>query len=481
MCLKRVVTVFRVFRKLPNDESNGRRPPGKGPDPSRQQISRLLRSSHNASQFANCPERHHLLRPPVRENSQPTVLTTLLPVRVAPMMWSNTHDRRRRWLSFESPDPRPLDAETSPPAAPQPATPHQAFESLSRDRLMRRLLSNRLWKHVLLCLTFCGAPALLCLVLLLTTHDQHSTSQHTTSQHTNGHHTNGQHTTSLQTPWLPPGPLWALTGLELFTSAQLCLLIATVRSASCIDFHGSYRSWRWLSGFLCGLALLTLSHSASATTGTLAWILFPLTGPLQSARPALLIVPAASLLLVILRIVVPDMRHSRWAQGLLLCSALFSLFCVLLSTRLTDSHATLLSALSLTTSGFLLSAVLLHTRFVVHVNPNPPDASGSSAFKSAACAPQPSSLNNIAPVVAATHVAATDVAAISVVAVVPTGSNVTTDHPPLSATAHAEVECSVPLRPDKSNTPSDTENSLPAPTTAARPSKPSAKRTRKSA
>jgi len=331
---------------------------------------------------------------------------------------------------------------------------------------MRRLLSNRLWKHTLLCLTFCGAPALLSLILLLTT---------------NGQHTTNQHATSLQTPWLPPGPLWALTGLELFTSAQLCLLIATVRSASCIDFHGSYRSWKWLSGFLCGLALLTLSHSASATTGTLAWMLFPLTGPLQAARPALLIVPAASLLLVILRIVVPDMRHSRWAQGLLLCSALFSLLCVLLSTRLTDAHATLLSALSLTTSGFLLSAVLLHTRFVVHVNPNPPDASGSSAFKSAACASPPSPLTNSAPVVAATLVAATDVAAISVVAAVPTGSNVTTDQSPLFATAHADVACSVPLHTDESNTPSDTENSRPAATTAARPSKPSAKRTRKSA
>ena len=382
------------------------------------------------------------------------------------MMWSNTHDRRRRWLSFESQETRPLDAEAIPQAAPQPATPHQAFESLSRDRLMRRLLSNRLWKHALLCLTFCGAPALLALILLLTTNGQQAASQHSS----------GQHTTSLQTPWLPPGPLWALTGLELFTSAQLCLLIATVRSASCIDFHGSYRSWKWLSGFLCGLALLTLSHSASATTGTLAWILFPLTGPLQAARPALLIVPAASLLLVILRIVVPDMRHSRWAQGLLLCSALFSLLCVLLSTRLTDAHATLLSALSLTTSGFLLSAVLLHTRFVVHVNPNPPDASGSSAFKSAACAPQPSPLNNIAPVITAT-----DVVAISVVAAVPSGSNATAEQSPLSATPHAEVECSVPLRTDESNAPSDTENTRSAPTTAARPSKPSAKRTRKSA
>lgn len=475
---ERGVTAFRVFRHLRNDRPKGRRTPGKRPGSvkaanlpvaaffvQRFAVRRLNRAKSPFSSPCPC------FVPPVRENFQHTVQTTLLPVRVASMMWSNTNDRRRRGLSFESQEPRPLDAEAIPPAAPQPATPHQAFESLSRDRLMRRLLSNRLWKHALLCLTFCGAPALLALILLLTTNGQQATSQHSS----------GQHTTGLQAPWLPPGPLWALTGLELFTSAQLCLLIATVRSASCIDFHGSYRSWKWLSGFLCGLALLTLSHSASATTGTLAWLLFPLTGPLQAARPALLIVPAASLLLVILRIVVPDMRHSRWAQGLLLCSALFSLVCVLLSTRLTDAHATLLSALSLTTSGFLLSAVLLHTRFVVHVNPNPPDASGSSAFKSAACAPSPSPLTSIAPAIAAPAIAATDAAATSIVAAVPTGSNVTTDQPPLSATAHAEVECSVPLRTDESNASSDTENTRPPATTAARQGKPSTKRTRKSA
>jgi hypothetical protein len=234
----------------------------------------------------------------------------------------------------------------------------QAFQTLSRDRLVRKLLSDRIWKHVVITVTLCSSPLILLIILWL------------------------RLIPDTVANWLKTGPLWALTGMELFACALLCILIATVRSASSIDFRGNYRGWKWLSGFLLACAFLLLSHSANAAAEGMALALQNFTGPLRAARPTLLIVPAAALLAHILRIVLPDMRQCRWAQALLSCSVLLAIACMLFAVRLQNSQATLIPSLALTASGFLLSALVLHTRFVIHVNPNPPLPTGVTSHGS---------------------------------------------------------------------------------------------------
>lgn len=268
------------------------------------------------------------------------------------MTVSTTHSRRRRWLSLETQEQSTFESGRDRCQVNQHPRYSQAFQTLSRDQLVRKLLSDRVWKHAVISLTLCSSPLSLSLFFWLGL------------------------IPDAVARWLKSGPLWALTGMELFACALLCILIAAVRSASCIDFRGNYRSWKWLSGFLLACAFLLLSHSASAAAGGLAMTLQSLTGPLQASRPALLIVPAAAFLAHILRIVLPDMGQCRWAQGLLSCSVLLAIICVVFAVRLQNSQDTPVAVQALTASGFLLSALLLHTRFVIHVNPNPPLPTG---------------------------------------------------------------------------------------------------------
>ncbi len=274
------------------------------------------------------------------------------------MTVSTTRTRRRRWLSMEGHDQQTFQPGTDSGNVHQNSRHSQAFQTLSRDRLVRKLLSDRIWKHVIISLTLCSSPLILLMILWL------------------------RLIPDAVANWLKTGPLWALTGMELFACALLCILIATVRSASSIDFRGNYRGWKWLSGFLLACAFLLLSHSANAAAEGMALALQNFTGPLRAARPTLLIVPAAALLAHILRIVLPDMRQCRWAQAMLSCSVLLAIGCVLFAVRLQNSQATLIPSLALTASGFLLSALVLHTRFVIHVNPNPPLPTGVTSHGS---------------------------------------------------------------------------------------------------
>ena len=171
----------------------------------------------------------------------------------------------------------------------------------------------------------------------------------------------------------------AASGLELFASGQLCILIASVRAASHIDFNGHYRCWRWLSVWFLGAAFFVLSDSADLTSWGLAELISLWLGPLQAARPALLIVPGAAFLAWILKAVLPDMGRCRPARLLLIAGVLVSAICVVLQIRLGVSAGGMLSAAGMLATGLLLSAMLLQSRSVIHVNPNPPMAVALSA------------------------------------------------------------------------------------------------------
>lgn len=258
-------------------------------------------------------------------------------------------DRRRRMMALE-PDQSvsEIDEQVEMPTAPASGT-GAAFEGLSRDRLIRRIITPRLWKLVLLGSTLTVAPLLL-LVLQAFGTENSPASRFLTS--------------SLPT---------AFSGIQLLLAGQLCWLIACVRSASAVDYRGGYRSWKRLSCFLGALAVLVLSQSANQSADQLAVALADYVGTLQSARPALLMVPLLALLAWILRTVIPDMGRCRPAQVLLSTGIAIGLVYVVLSTRRHPDAEALSAGIPLMASGIVLSAFLLHTRYVIYVNPNPPE------------------------------------------------------------------------------------------------------------
>jgi hypothetical protein len=261
---------------------------------------------------------------------------------------SGSLDRRRRRLTLESAG---ADEGTAIPAGvfcfpgEQELDP---FESLTKDRLIRRLLSDRLWKHWVIV----GVLVLIPLLLLML---------------------------SLSGVFadVAGGPagrsvVGAAAGLQLFACGQLCILIAAVRAASHVDFHGRYRCWRWLSVWFFVAAFFVLSDTADLTSGGLAELFSRLIGPLQAARPALIVVPCAGVLAWVLKAVLPDMGRCRPAQVLLLSGVLLSAMCVVLQIRLGTAADGVTAGAGLLSTGLLLSAMLLQSRSVIHVNPNPP-------------------------------------------------------------------------------------------------------------
>lgn len=261
---------------------------------------------------------------------------------------SGSLDRRRRRLTLESAGGEDVSAVSGGLLCFSGEQELDPFESLTKDRLIRRLLSDRLWKHWVIV----GVLVLLPLILLVLT-------------------LSGAFADAVAGP-AGRSVVGAAAGLQLFAAGQLCILIASVRAASHVDFHGRYRCWRWLSVWFFGAAFFVLSDTADLTSGGLAELFSRWIGPLQAARPALIVVPCAGVLAWVLKAVLPDMGRCRPAQVLLLSGVLLSAVCVVLQIRLGAGAASALSGAGLLSTGLLLSAMLLQSRSVIHVNPNPP-------------------------------------------------------------------------------------------------------------
>ena len=228
-----------------------------------------------------------------------------------------------------------------------------AFVQLSRDRLIRRVISPRLWKNWLVATILIGTPLLIGIARMLGLLSRRSATEA------------DQISSALS----------GLSGLELFFAAQLCLLICWVRAASAVDFRGGFRTWRWMSILLVGISGLLLTEASEPMMNGLAQSLQPLLGDIESARPALLLVPAFACLAFVLRYLIPDMGRCRHAQVLAVLAVTSAVARVVLEFRgpLVDMPGAL-SMLTAVASGLTVSSALLHCRYVIHVNPNPPIA-----------------------------------------------------------------------------------------------------------
>ena len=266
---------------------------------------------------------------------------------------ANCADRRRRRMATEidtNLDLTQINDESSPHTRAAEFAP---FPMLSRDRLIRRVISPRLWKHIAAAFVLTLTPIFYA-ILTWPPADPSAVSAPALM------------VSRLQT-------LKGLSGLKFFVAAQLCLVIAWVRSASAVDFRGRYRWWRWMAVGLFSASLTLLTNSGDALINVAADSLEPVFGRLEAARPALIFVPGAACLALTLWRLIPDMGRCRTSQALLVLSI------VLLGVRafagargypaVTNFH---LAVLELLVSGLMLSALQLHARFVIHVNPNPP-------------------------------------------------------------------------------------------------------------
>ncbi|MCA9010834.1 MAG: hypothetical protein KDB01_13880 [Planctomycetaceae bacterium] len=236
------------------------------------------------------------------------------------------------------------------------------FPMLSRDRLIRRVISPRLWKHIAAAFVLTLTPIIYA-VLTWPPADPSAVSAP------------AEILSRLQT-------LKGLSGLKFFVAAQLCLVIAWVRSASVVDFRGRYRWWRWMAVGLFSVSLTLLTNSGDALMHVAADSLEPVFGRLDAARPALIFVPGAACLALLLWQLIPDMGRCRASQMLLVLSVVLLTVRAFAETRefpaVTDFHR---SVLELLISGLMLSALQLHARFVIHINPNPPLAVQQASTK----------------------------------------------------------------------------------------------------
>ncbi len=266
---------------------------------------------------------------------------------------TSSADRRRRRLVVEK-DPQVAETDDeSQVSSDKDDTGVSAFPMLSSDRLIRRIISPRLWKHLTVAVFLTFTPIIFAV-------GTWSSSTLTPASATS--------TFRSQLDFLQ-----GLSGLKLFAAGQFCLVIGWVRAASAVDFHGRYRCWRWMAIGLFAASFVLLTGSTEFFANLTASALEPVFGRIDAARPALMIVPAAAGLALILRHIIPDMGRCRLSQSLVVCSTVMLVICAVAGVRL-NSPAELihLSTFELLISGLLLSAFQLHARYVIHVNPHPP-------------------------------------------------------------------------------------------------------------
>lgn len=258
-------------------------------------------------------------------------------------------DRRRRRLSQDDHDPQ-LFGEFFPDDLSHDSVGVAFAEAFPNSaRLLRRFVSPRLWKHVcVLTVVFVAVVAIVCW-------DRSSLA---------GPAANDYHASLIT----------GITGLLLLFAGQLAFAIGWIRSQSTLDFRGRYRWWKWLavSSVGAGLAMLTGTHRL--IPDAIASLVEPITGPIQAARPALVLVVGLLCCVVVFGRVIPDMSRSVWSQGMLVTALLVMTVRLMLihtSSRAVVDQATL-SQMLLCSASLSFSAMLLHCRFVAFVNNDPP-------------------------------------------------------------------------------------------------------------
>ncbi len=260
--------------------------------------------------------------------------------------------RRRRLVADMEPEVAETEGESLVGSGEEDGN-SSAFPMLSRDRLIRRIISPRLWKHLIVAIVLTFTPIVFAIVTWSWSLSAEVSETATFRAQLN--------------------VLRGLSGLKLFAAAQFCLVIGWVRAASAIDFRGRYRWWRWMAIGLFAASFMLLTDSTEFFVNLAANALQPVFGRIDAAKPALMIVPAGAGLALILRRLIPDMGRCRLAQSLVVCSTVLLIVRAFAGARLNSPADVFhITTVELLISGLLLSAFQLHARYVVHVNPTSP-------------------------------------------------------------------------------------------------------------
>ena len=169
---------------------------------------------------------------------------------------------------------------------------------------------------------------------------------------------------------LTPG----MVGVFLLLAGQLSLFVGWIRSESTVDFDGRYRWWKWLAALLLTTGLLWIANAQHSLPAIAQSLARPIIGDVTAARRTLIVVPVAALSILVFCRVIPDMGRNWISQFLFSAGILMAVIRMLMvySYAAGPLPTTVLDAVLLTSAGFLVCSLLLHSRFVLYICNDPP-------------------------------------------------------------------------------------------------------------
>ena len=163
----------------------------------------------------------------------------------------------------------------------------------------------------------------------------------------------------------------------MLLSGQLALLIGWLRSRSEVDFQGRYRGWKWMAGACCTLSTILLTGTTHLVPELLADFIEVATGPIQTAKPAILFIFSVTSAMWILGRVLPDMGRCLYAQALLVSAVLTTIVQLMLmhGAAKVSLDASIFKHMTLFATFATFASMLLHCRYVTFISNDPPQGS----------------------------------------------------------------------------------------------------------
>ena len=274
------------------------------------------------------------------------------------------HRRRRLMTIAERADSDQVLSEFGVVIPEEGATP--ATVARTGDAVLSRLISERIWKHVLLIVP--AAVTLLRTAWLTPAGEFHDLSH-------------GTQEAILRTQ--QSQTLQGLIGLLLFVCAQLSFVIGMVRSRSQIDFAGRYRVWKWFGAALAACSVLALTGLYADLPAILAGLLTPIIGTVSAARRVLVLVPLSMFAVFVAFRVLPDMHRNRTGQWAVGAGALIAgmVAAAGYGNLSFQPERPLFSLMAAAAVSLLFTGMMLHSRYVLHVCSDPPISRAVSGRK----------------------------------------------------------------------------------------------------
>ena len=284
----------------------------------------------------------------------------------------SSNGRRRRLLNQQGDVELLAEFEALTVQPKVSSTPESIIASADRH-ILTRMISSQLWKH--------AALVTLILVLAISAIAGEIYQPEVLRNLADSHQ-----------PRLSKG----FAGGFLLIAGQLSLLIAWIRSGSTVDFSGRYRCWKWLSVCLTGIGVLWITNFQNSLPQLAQLFAQPLIGEVGAARNTLVVVPLAAVSLWVMSRIIPDMGRNRWSQVVFCLGVAAGVARLLLAydPSPNPSSVAVLDSVLLASSGLIISALLLHARFVMYISKDPPErktAKETSAAASAKAADAPQS------------------------------------------------------------------------------------------